>query len=139
LAIEAFTGRAPRGSLTVPNELAARLAEQLGADRILVAQLQQSPKRLMATGLVYGPAGKRVGRIVVGVAMGELSDMARQIAERLAPAIGATVVDGPAMAWLTCAPLWRHRRRCWWVMPPPRHGPSRSRCPMHGRASAGRA
>jgi hypothetical protein len=82
LAIEAFTGRAPRGSLTVPQDLAARLAEQLGADRILVAQLQQSSKRLMATGLIYGPAGKRVGRIVVGVAMGEISDMARQMAER---------------------------------------------------------
>jgi hypothetical protein len=105
LAIEAFTGRAPRGSLTVPNDLAPRLAEQLGADRILVAQLQQSPKRLMATGLVYGPAGKRVGRISVGVAVGELGAMARQIAERLAPTIGATVVDGPAVGLADLRPF----------------------------------
>jgi hypothetical protein len=105
LAIEAFTGRAPRGSLTVAQDLAARLVEQLGADRILVAQLQQSSKRLMATGLVYGPAGKRVGRIVVGVAMGEISDMARQMAERLAPAIGAAVVDGPAMGLADLRPF----------------------------------
>ena len=105
LAIEAFTGRAPRGSLTVPQDLAVRLAEQLGADRILVAQLQQSSKRLMATGLVYAPAGKRVGRIVVGVAMGEISDMARQMAERLAPAIGASVVDGPAMGLADLRPF----------------------------------
>jgi len=96
LAIEAFTGRAPRGSLTVTPDLAPRLAEQLGADRILVAQLQQSSKRLLVAGLVYGPAGKRVGRISVGAAVGELSDLAHQIALRLAPAIGATVVDGPA-------------------------------------------
>ena len=128
LAIEAFTGRAPRGSLTVSNDLAPRLAEQLGADRILVAQLQQSPKRLMATGLVYGPAGKRVGRISVGVAMGELGDMARQIAERLAPTIGATVVDGPAVGLADLRPLWRRRPRCWLATQPLRHGPSRSRC-----------
>ncbi len=105
LAIEAFTGRAPRGSLTVSNDLAPRIAEQLGADRILVAQLQQSPRRLMATGLVYGPAGKRVGRISVGVAVGELSAMARQIAERLAPTIGATVVDGPAVGLADLRPF----------------------------------
>ena len=105
LAIEAYTGLAPRGSLTVSNELAPRLAEQLGADRILVAQLQSSPKRLMATGLIYGPAGKRVGRISVGVAMGEIADMARQIAERLAPAIGATVVDGPAVGLADLRPF----------------------------------
>jgi len=105
LAIEAFTGRAPRGSLTVTNELAPRLAEQLGADRILVAQLQQSPKRLMATGLVYGPAGKRVGRISVGVAVGELSAMARQIAERLALTIGATVVELPAVGLADLRPF----------------------------------
>jgi len=105
LAIEAFTGRAPRGSLTVSNDLAPRLAEQLGADRILVAQLQQSPKRLMATGLVYGPAGKRVGRISVGVAVGELGTMARQIAGRLAPNIGATVIDGPAVGLADLRPF----------------------------------
>ena len=105
LAIEAFTGRAPRGSLTVSNDLAPRLAEQLGADRILVAQLQSSAKRLTATGLIYGPAGKRVGRISVGAAMGELGDMARQIAERLAPAIGATVVDGPAVGLADLRPF----------------------------------
>jgi hypothetical protein len=105
LAIEAFTGRAPRGSLTVSNELAPRLAEQLGADRILVAQLQSSAKRLTATGLIYGPAGKRVGRISVGGAMGELAAMARQIAERLAPAIGGTVVDGPAVGLADLRPF----------------------------------
>ncbi|MGB8299013.1 MAG: tetratricopeptide repeat protein [Polyangia bacterium] len=105
LAIEAFTGRAPRGSLTVSNDLAPRLAEQLGADRILVAQLQSSAKRLVATGLIYGPAGKRVGRISVGAAMGELADMARQIALRLAPAIGATVVDGPAVGLADLRPF----------------------------------
>ena len=105
LAIEAFTGRAPRGSLTVTQDLAPRLAEQLGADRILVVQLQQSPKRLMAVGLVYGPAGKRVARISVSVAVGELADMARQIAERLAPAIGATVVDGPSVGLAELRPF----------------------------------
>jgi hypothetical protein len=105
LAIEAFTGRAPRDSLVVSNDLAPRLAEQLGADRILIAQLQQSPKRLMATGVVYGLAGKRVGRISVSVASGELGDMARQIAERLAPAIGATVIDGPAVGLADLRPF----------------------------------
>ena len=105
LAIEAFTGRAPRGSLTVSNDLASRLAEQLGADRILVAQVQSSAKRLMATGLIYGPAGKRIGRISVGAAMGDLADMARQIALRLAPAIGATVVDGPAVGLADLRPF----------------------------------
>ncbi len=105
LAIEAFTGRAPRGSLAVTQDLAARLVEQLGADRILVAQLQQSSKRLMATGLIYGPAGKRVGRIAVGVALGEIGDMARQIALRLAPSIGATVVDGPAIGLADLRPF----------------------------------
>ena len=105
LAIEAFTGRTPRGSLTVPPDLAPRLAEQLGADRILIAQLQQSAKRLVVTGLVYGPAGKRVGRISVGVAVGELSDLAHQVAERLAPTIGATVVDGPAIGLADLRPF----------------------------------
>ena len=105
LAIEAFTGRAPRGSLTVTQDLAPRIAEQLGADRILVAQLQQSAKHLMVAGLVYGPAGKRVGRISVGAAMGEIGDMARQLALHLAPAIGATVVEGPAVGLADLRPF----------------------------------
>ena len=87
------------------NDLAPRLAEQLGADRILVAQVQSSAKRLMATGLIYGPAGKRIGRISVGAALGDLADMARQIALRLAPAIGATVVDGPAVGLADLRPF----------------------------------
>jgi hypothetical protein len=105
LAIEALTGRPPRDSLTATQDLAPRLAEQLGADRILIAQLQQSSKRLMATGLVYGPAGKRVGRISVSVAMGEFGELARQIAERLAPAIGATVIDAPAVGLADLRPF----------------------------------
>jgi hypothetical protein len=105
LAIEAFTGHAPRDSLAVTQDLAPRLAEQLGADRILFVQLQQSPKRLMATGAVYGPAGKRIGRISVSVAMGELGDMAHQIAERLAPTIGATVIDGPSVGLAELRPF----------------------------------
>ena len=105
LAIEAFTGRAPRGSLTVMQDLAPRLVEQLGADRILIAQMQQSAKRLMATGLILGPAGNRIGRISVGVAVGDLGDMARQIALRLAPAIGATVVDAPAVGLADLRPF----------------------------------
>ncbi|HEX7597708.1 MAG TPA: hypothetical protein VF518_05800, partial [Polyangia bacterium] len=96
LAIEAFTGHSPRGSLTVPAELAPRMADQLGADRVLVAQLQLSGKRLMVTGLLYGPSGKRIGRISLGAATGELANLARQLAERLAPALGATVIGGPA-------------------------------------------
>ena len=105
LAVEAFTGRTPRGTLTVSGDQAPRLAEQLGADRILVAQLQQSGKRLMATGLIYGPAGRRMGRISMGVAAGELADLAHQLAERLAPAIGATVMDGPAVGLADLRPF----------------------------------
>jgi len=45
--------------------------------------------------------------------MGELAAMARQIAERLAPAIGGTVVDGPAVGLADLRPFVQHRRRCW--------------------------
>jgi hypothetical protein len=93
LAIEAFTGRTPRGALLVPAELAGRLTDQLGADRILIAELSQSGKRLMVTGLIYGPSGKRMARISVTAAWGEVSNLAHMIAQRLAPSVDAQVQE----------------------------------------------
>jgi hypothetical protein len=93
LAIEAFTGRTPRAALVVPTELAGRLADQLGADRIVIAELSQSGKRLMANGLILGPSGKRMARLSITAALGELSTLAHMIAQRVAPAIGAEVVE----------------------------------------------
>ena len=105
LAIEAFTGRTPRRSLTVPPELASRLADQMGADRILVAELGQSGKRLMATGMILGPSGKRLARLSVAAALGDLSTLAHRIAERLAPVIGAEVLESQAVGLADLRPL----------------------------------
>ncbi len=105
LAIEAFTGRTPRGALLVPPEVASRLADQLGADRILVAELSQSGKRLMATGVIYGPSGKRLARLSVAAAVGEVSNLAHLIAKRVAPIISAEVLASAAVGLADLRPF----------------------------------
>jgi hypothetical protein len=93
LAIEAITGKAPGKNLTVPSELASRLIEALAADNLVLWELRVGQKGTTVVGTMVGPGGKRLLRISAAAATGDVAELARQLAKRIAPAVGATVGD----------------------------------------------
>jgi len=93
LAIEAITGKAPGKNLTVPSEMAPRLIEALTADSLVLWELRVGQKGTTVVGTLVGPGGKRLLRIAAAAATGDVAELARQLARRIAPAIGATVGD----------------------------------------------
>jgi len=93
LAIEAITEKAPGKNLTVPSELAPRLIEALAADSLVLWELRVGQKGTTVAGTMVGPGGKRLLRIAAAAATGDVAELARQLAKRIAPAIGATVGD----------------------------------------------
>jgi len=105
LAIEAATGHAPGKNLSVPASLAAKLLEQLGAESIVLWELQRGPKGTQVGGTLVGPNGKRLLRIAATAAAGDVSELARQLARRIAPAIGATVLPTSEVGLADLRPL----------------------------------
>jgi hypothetical protein len=93
LAVEAITGKAPGKNLAVTNELAPRLVEALAADSLVLWELHVGQKGTTVAGTLVGPGGKRLLRIAATAATGDVAELARQLAKRIAPAIGATVGD----------------------------------------------
>ena len=91
LAIEALTGRAPGKSLTVPGDLAPKLIERMAADALILWELQVGQKGTTVAGMMVGPGGKRLLRIAAAAATGDVAELARRLAKRIAPAIGAHV------------------------------------------------
>jgi len=95
LAIEAITGKAPGKSLTVTSEMAPKLIERMAADSVILWEFQVGPKGTTVVGTMVGPGGKRLLRIAAAAATGDVSELARQLAKRIAPAIAATVGEMP--------------------------------------------
>jgi len=95
LAIETLTGRSPNRNLNVTAAQAPKIIEQLGADSLLVWELQVAEKGTQVGGTLVGSDGKRLLRIAASAATGDLAELARQIVRRLAPAIGATAQATP--------------------------------------------
>jgi len=91
LAIEALTGKGPGKTLTVPGELGPKLIERMAADALILWELQVGQKGTTVAGTMIGPGGKRLLRIAAAAATGDVAELARQLARRIAPAIGATV------------------------------------------------
>jgi hypothetical protein len=105
LALEAVTGTASGKSLTVSNEIAPRLVERMAADSVVVWELQVGQKGTTVAGMLVGPRGKRLLRISAAAATGDVAELARQLARKLAPAIGATVGDTPEAGLADVRPL----------------------------------
>jgi hypothetical protein len=105
LALEAVTGRAPGKNLTVPAAQAAKVLEQLGAESIVVWEIQPGPKGIRIGGTLLGPNGKRLLRISATAALGDVTELARQAVRRIAPAIGATVIPAPDLGLADLRPL----------------------------------
>ena len=93
LAIEAITGKAPGKGLVVTNDMAPKLIERMAADGLVLWELQVGQKGTTVVGTMVGPGGKRQLRIAAAAATGDVAELARQLARRIAPAIGATVGD----------------------------------------------
>jgi hypothetical protein len=91
LAIEAASGHAPGKDLSIPPTLASKVIEQLGAESVVLWELQLGSKGMQVGGMLVGPGGKRLLRIAASAATGDVAELGRQLARRIAPAIGATV------------------------------------------------
>ena len=95
LALEAVSGKTPGKTLPVPSEQAPRLLERMGADGLVLWELKVGAKGTTVTGAVVEAGGKRKLRFAAAAATGDVAELARQLAKRIAPAIGATVGETP--------------------------------------------
>jgi hypothetical protein len=95
LAIEALTGRPPGTSLTLTDDMAPRILGRLDASSVVLWELRVGPKGTSVTGVLAGPGGHRLARISGMAATGDVTELARQLAKRLAPTIGATLTPTP--------------------------------------------
>ncbi len=93
LAIEALTGKTPGKNLTVSGELGPRLIERMASDALIVWELQVGQKGTTVAGTMIGAGGKRLLRISASAATGDVAELARRLAKRIAPAIGVTLGD----------------------------------------------
>jgi hypothetical protein len=105
LAIEALTGRSPGRNLTVPAQLAPKVAEQLGADSVFVWELQVTDKGTQVGGTIVGNNGKRLLRISAAAANGDITELARRIASRAAPVLGAAAQPIPDLGLADLRPF----------------------------------
>jgi hypothetical protein len=95
LAIEAIVGKAPGKYLSVASEMTPKLLERMAADGVVVWDLQVGQKGTTVAGTLVGPGGKRLLRISAAAATGDVAGLAKQLAKRIAPAMGATVGEMP--------------------------------------------
>jgi len=95
LAIEALTQRTPGKNLSVAADIAPKLMERLGSDILVSWELQVAERGTTVRGMVLGPGGKRILRINAAAATGDITELARQLAKRMAPGLGASLADMP--------------------------------------------
>ena len=105
LAIEAASGHAPGETLSVPATLASKLLEQLGAESIVLWEIQPGPKGTQVGGTLVGPGGRRLLRVTATAATGDVVELSRQLARRIAPGIGATVTPTADLGLAELRPL----------------------------------
>ena len=95
MAIEAVTGHAPGKNLVVPGEVAGKLMDRLGADGMVLWDLDLGKRGVTVAGTMLGRGGKRMLRISASAATGDVAALAAQLAKKLAPMIGAGLNDMP--------------------------------------------
>jgi len=95
LAIEALTERPPGKNLGAAADLAPKLMERLGAEFFVAWEMQVAERGTKVRGMVLGAGGKRLLRLNAAAAAGDIAELARQLAKRIAPAIGAGEADMP--------------------------------------------
>lgn len=95
LALETLTGRAPGKTLAVSSELAPKVLGRLAAEAIVTWDLRVGAKGTTVTGVLTASGGRRLARVFGTAATGDVAELARQLAARLGPAIGATVQTPP--------------------------------------------
>ncbi|MBN2574949.1 MAG: hypothetical protein JXP73_10340 [Deltaproteobacteria bacterium] len=95
LAIEAVTGHPPGRNLQVPRELAPKLMDRLAADGLVLWEIDTSKKGTTVAGTFLGRGGKRMLRLRAAAATGDVAALARQLAQKLAPVMGATLGEMP--------------------------------------------
>ena len=97
---------APQGAdnLSVAPETATALMKKLLSDRLLWGQLEQKTDRLFAAGEVLGPNGS-LREWKAAAPLGDVYELARQIARQAAPAIEAAFVEVPAKSMRHLRPL----------------------------------
>lgn len=105
LAIEAASGHAPGKQLSVPASLGPKLIEQLGAESIVLWELQTSLKGTRVAGTLVSPGGKPLLRIAAAAATGDVATLVRQLAGRIAPALDATVEPTSEIGLADCRPI----------------------------------
>jgi hypothetical protein len=93
LALEVLNSGRRNEALIVDPIQAKPLMERLGADRTFLGRLTVDETRWEVRGPVLGPEGDRLSSVSVQVPPGELNELARQIAQRLALRLGLTALE----------------------------------------------
>lgn len=89
LAVGSLGKKQSGDSLIVPDDEAVKLLDRMQADAIVPWRLEVDDKGTLATGTMLGPAGKRLLRIRVAAATGDVAELARKMASRIAVARSA--------------------------------------------------
>jgi hypothetical protein len=105
LAIEALTGRSPSKNLTVASAQAPKLLQQLGADSLVLWELQVGEKSTQVGGTLVGPNGKRLLRLSAAAATGDVGELARQLAQRVASYLGVGLEPTPDLGLADMRPF----------------------------------
>ncbi len=96
LAIEALTGRPPGKTVAVSAmDQGRKLMERLVAESVVLWDLDTSKKGVSVSGTLLGRGGKRLLRIQAHAATGDIGKLAATLARKLAPALGATLLELP--------------------------------------------
>ncbi len=109
LALEVLNGGRRREVLIVDPAQAKPLMERLTADRTFLGRLTVDELRWEVRGQVLGPEGDRLSSVAVQVPRGELNELARKLAERLAVRLGMTVLERPPVPLESLRPYARAR------------------------------
>ncbi len=94
----------PQALLSVSEGLAAAVMKRQLSDRLLLGRMEVQEDRLVATGHVMGLEGS-LRAFTAAAPLGDVFDLARQIARQAAPALEAQFVELPELAMRHLRPL----------------------------------
>lgn len=86
---------AKTGVLLLAADKVSALAPKLGVDRVFTGSLVADEDKLRVQGQILGADGQKVAEIELASPRGELSDLVRRLAGRMAPSLGMTVGPVP--------------------------------------------
>jgi hypothetical protein len=93
LALEALGTKGRDKGLFASADLAPKLIERMGAEAVVVWRLDVGAKGSTVTGTMVGPGGKRLLRLGVAAATGDVAELARKVATRVAAASGGAAAE----------------------------------------------